>query len=236
MNKCQRRCPVCRKILTYGLRKSRDIAEKKKVSCSSCCRLGEKHHAWKGELHYSCPECGKELAFTNQGNLRRAQRLHSTCKSCSAKKNITKRGVPENFIGSKRNLGKHHSEDARRKISDANTGQSPSDESRTHMRLARIAYLKKLYGKVQPNHNPLACRAIDEYAKQHNLNCQHAENGGEFYVSGLGYWVDGYDKEKNVVIEVYENWHNREIVSLRDQRRKQEIIAYLGCDFVEIKL
>jgi len=62
-------------------------------------------------------------------------------------------------------------------------------------------------------------------------NCpEHAENGGEFKV--LGYFVDGYSKEKNVVIEYYEKHHKYQ--ANRDKQRKQEIVNYLNCEFIEL--
>jgi hypothetical protein len=62
---------------------------------------------------------------------------------------------------------------------------------------------------------------------------QHAENGGEFHIKELGYWVDGYSKEKNIVLEYYEPFHQNQVE--RDKRRKQEIIEHLRCQFIEIK-
>ena len=61
---------------------------------------------------------------------------------------------------------------------------------------------------------------------------QHAENGGEYHIKELGYWVDGYSKEKNIVLEYYERAHKSQIE--KDIRRKQEIINHLGCEFYEI--
>jgi len=34
-------------------------------------------------------------------------------------------------------------------------------------------------------------------------------NGGEHFIPELGYWVDGYDKNKNIVIEYYETRHHK---------------------------
>ena len=57
-------------------------------------------------------------------------------------------------------------------------------------------------------------------------------NGGEFHIKEMGYWVDGYDSDKNVVVEYYEKAHKR--TTERDARRKQEIVDHLGCEFIEI--
>jgi len=91
-----------------------------------------------------------------------------------------------------------------------------------------------LNGKYSPNYNPYVCKVIDEYGLQHGYNFQHAENGGEFKV--LGYFVDGYDKKKNTVIEVLEKYHSNPKQQERDVMRKKEITECLGCKFIEVKL
>jgi very-short-patch-repair endonuclease len=57
-------------------------------------------------------------------------------------------------------------------------------------------------------------------------------NGGEYYIEELGYWVDGYDETNNVVIEYNEKHHKRQIS--KDEKRKNEIIEFLKCKFIEI--
>lgn len=44
---------------------------------------------------------------------------------------------------------------------------------------------------------------------------------------------NGYDEDKNVVIEYYEKSHKNQ--KERDERRKEEIIDFLGCEFIELK-
>jgi len=92
--------------------------------------------------------------------------------------------------------------------------------------------------QIFPNYSPNACILIDEYAQQNNFKFQHAENGGEYHIKELGYWVDGYDAEKNTVIEVDEPFHydNHDNLTERDIRRQNEIIEFLDCDFIRMKL
>jgi very-short-patch-repair endonuclease len=101
------------------------------------------------------------------------------------------------------------------------------------MRLSAIRFIKEQNGGCVPRYNPIACQQIDKYSKQHGFNFQHALNGGEFHIKELGYFVDGYDEDKNVVIEYYEKKHRNKIE--RDEKRKQEIIDHLGCVFIELK-
>lgn len=82
-----------------------------------------------------------------------------------------------------------------------------------------------------PSYNPNACKIIEEYGKQHGYNFQHAENGGEFHIKELGFWVGGYDVERNVVIEVDESHHFQNgKLKQKDIARQKEITEHLGCE------
>ena len=126
--------------------------------------------------------------------------------------------------------GKTLSEEHKRKIGEFHKGKLTSKETKRKMRLSAIAHIERKVGQIQPNYNSEACRLIEEYGKKHGYNFQHAENGGEFHVNPLGYWVDGYDVEHNTVIEVYEPNHRRTVA--RDNRRQQEIKEHLKCEFI----
>ena len=92
-------------------------------------------------------------------------------------------------------------------------------------------------GQAFPFYNSNACRVIEEYGKMFEYNFQHAENGGEYHIKELGYFVDGYDKDKNVVIEVDEEHHFDIDGNLleKDKNRQQEIENYLDCKFIRIR-
>ena len=65
----------------------------------------------------------------------------------------------------------------------------------------------------------------------------HAENGGEFHIKELGYWVDGYSPSKNIVFEFDEPSHfdKNGLLKKRDQIRQKEIEQYLKCIFIRIR-
>ena len=196
----------------------------------------------------NCPTCGTEISYTMKVNLFIANKRGSDCLSCASRK---------------RRIGKHHSEKTKQKMAKsmsvnhadvsgknnpmyqkgylisgrnngmfgkygAMLGKHHSDESRK--KIARGVRKYRL-GKVTPAYNPIACRLIEEYGKKHGYHFQHAENGGEVRV--IGYSLDGYDAEKNVVIEVYELRHKYTME--HDEQRKKEIINEIGCKFIEIK-
>jgi len=108
-----------------------------------------------------------------------------------------------------------------------------------YLRLKRIQELteNEFNGyQVIPNFNPKACDVLDKISEKNNIHIQHAMNGGEFYIKELGYWVDGYDKENNVVYEFDEKKHfttNAELKE-KDVNRQQEIENHLRCKFIRI--
>ena len=65
----------------------------------------------------------------------------------------------------------------------------------------------------------------------------HAENGGEYHIKELGYWVDGYSPTKNIVIEYDEEYHFTKNGRYRkkDIQRQLEIEKFLNCIFIRIK-
>lgn len=113
--------------------------------------------------------------------------------------------------------------------------QKHSEESIRKIRIKTLERLEKtkIKGvKLYPAYNSKSIPYIEKYGKEHGYNIQHAENGGEFYIKELGYWVDGYDREKNIVIEYDENYHNRQI--LKDTIRQNQIINHLKCTFIRL--
>jgi hypothetical protein len=102
------------------------------------------------------------------------------------------------------------------------------------MRLSMINRLIKRFGKISPKSNPIACKFMDEWGNDHGYVFQHAMNGGEVFIKPLGYWVDGYDRDKNVVFEYDEPLHfykNGELKE-KDVRRMNEIKEVVGCKFI----
>ena len=74
---------------------------------------------------------------------------------------------------------------------------------------------------------------MNKLNEERNWNLQHAENGGETYC--IGYWLDGYDKDLNIVFEYDEPAHYKDvqnnILNEKDIQRQQNIINELHCEF-----
>ena len=151
----------------------------------------------------------------------------------------TKQKISISHIGHHYNKGIKFSKKARENMALAHIGKSKGPHSEDHKTKIRLSLIKtienrKLNGnQIIPSYNKYACKIIEEYGKQNGYNFQHAENGGEYRIKELGYWVDGYDKDKNIVIEYYENKHKQNVD--KDEIRKNQIINLLGCKFIEIK-
>ena len=103
------------------------------------------------------------------------------------------------------------------------------------MRLAaikRISECKFNGNQFYPSYNKKSISIIENYASINNFKINHAENGGEYFIKELGYWVDGYDTNNNIVIEFNEKHHKYMIE--KDTQRRNNIINFLKCDFIII--
>lgn len=113
--------------------------------------------------------------------------------------------------------------------------KSHSDETKKKQRISAINRIVNAKGSCSPNYNPNSIPIIEQKAKELGIkDLIHAENGGEYHIKNLGYYVDGYSKSKNIVIEYYETQHHKNNI-VHDKKRKKEIIDFLGCKFIEIK-
>lgn len=165
------------------------------------------------DFSYKC-ECGRE--FDNY------QSLNSHFSHCLIHRNGEK---PIDRFKDKRPWNKGQSYE---KL----MGDHKSREYKKKIRKSTISYIERLKGICRPRYNKNSCIYFDFLSKERNWNLQHAENGGEFHIKELGYFLDAYDKEKNVVVEYDEIKHykNKELME-KDLCRQNEIINFLKCDF-----
>lgn len=141
--------------------------------------------------------------------------------------------------------GKTHTEEARKKMGEARsiyykkhghpwTGRTHSDESKEKMRLVNTERVTKLGLPFHPSYNPNSIPILEEYAREAGYSIQHAENGGEFQIPGTTFFVDGYDRDKNVVIEYDEAYHFNKNNRHADKWRQDKIGEILKCKFIRI--
>ena len=104
------------------------------------------------------------------------------------------------------------------------------------MRISAIKRIEQLKGKYNPNYNPKACQFFRGINERFHLDGRHAENVGEIHIKELGYFVDYYSPELNLVIEWNEKSHYNFDGNLkaREQQRQKEITEHLKCTFINI--
>jgi hypothetical protein len=159
-------------------------------------------------LPTSCLECNNKFYIPGQVNQ----------KYCS--KECYYKNVKGTFVTSHTtNVGKKHSIKTKEKIAASH-------------RLIRSKWVKNWM--QFPMFNVEGCKKILEYGKKHGYEFQTAINGGEYFIKELGYWVDGYDIDGNVVVEYMEKHHNTPKHRIKDKMRKERIIKYLNCEFIEL--
>lgn len=222
----QRNCPSCDKVIEYRSKRGFDQGNQRNSKCRSCLARG-KNNNFYGKTHSD--ETLQKMKIAHKG------KTHSDASKRKMQGRIAwNKGL---FLSKEHceNLSKSHigqvSWSKGRKIG------SRSLETKRKMRLSAIARIERNLGQVFPSYNPDACKLIEEYGKQHGFNFQHAENGGEFHIKELGFWVDGYDVEQNVVIAVDEPRHYQNgKLKQKDVSRQKEIEGHLDCKFIRMRV
>lgn len=212
----QSTCPTCKKIVSFESKSGHYRFVKYKRQCKSCAK--KKYHPPEAYVRY-CPSCGRKKIYSDVGQKNEADRCNYTCKSCAAK------------IGNKKRV---FTEETRQKIASSRKGKPLSEETKQKLRISRLNYIKKYKEGISKGRwfNPKGCIYFDNLNKEKGWNLQHALNGGEVEI--CGYALDGYDKERNIVVEYDEQKHHYDKqgnLSDRDKLRMSRIIKELNCQF-----
>lgn len=117
-------------------------------------------------------------------------------------------------------------------------GKPHTEEIKKKMRLAALSYISQLKGQVIPRYNKNSISVIENYGKENGYVFMHAENGGEYFIKELGYFLDGYDPINNIAIEVDEKRHFNADGNLlsKDIERQEQIQNLLKCKFIRVKI
>jgi len=222
-------CEKCGKVIYYTTKGNLNYSIKvKRNKCLSCVKT---EHQKNIIYRRNCPKCNKELTYSCYITYIRQERKNKLCVSCTQdwKKNIgpfiRKCPVCNDDIISKDKRQRDRSLKRDRlclscSISRKNRLRHQRDRAR--------------YGKISvPCFNRKSCGYFDNLNNQNNWELQHALNGGEYYLKDLGYWLDGYDKKRNIAIEYDEKYHYTKNGELKkkDIDRMNEICHYLKCRF-----
>lgn len=123
--------------------------------------------------------------------------------------------------------GKSHRWESIKSIENSQTGKVASPETRRKMRISAINYRKQLNPGWHPNYSKRACEFFRQFDEENNTSGQHAENGGEYLIEDLGYYLDYINFDKKVIIEFDESRHYAGgQLKEKDITREKEIKEY----------
>lgn len=249
-----KKCDKCNNIQLYGLKLDMIRQINKKSKCKSCRDYKGTKNPMYGKKHTL--EVKEKISKINTGRILSAEHKEKISNKIKGKNHPmygkkhteeSKNKIRHKHLGkiglvgiNHPMYGKHHNIKSKLKISRSLKGKLIGDKNpakrqdvRNKMRLSRINDLKSKYGNIGPNFNDNACKYFDKINEELGWNLQHALNGGEFYIKELGYWVDAYDKYKNIVVEYDEPKHFDVDGRLKqkDIDRMISIINLLKCEF-----
>lgn len=201
---------------------------------------------WKNDLgiwYRQCPSCLIDTAYSTYNSAWKAKYYNRICKTCTDNKILHKLNdfrwgterrplsVPCSKCGVIRQFKNRESARAAERTKSKCMMCVKTDETLNNNRRARCLQRAKQFGS-NLNYNKQACRIFDEINKELDWNGQHAENGGEYHINKLGYSVDYYEPNLNIVIEYDEPYHKKQIE--KDKIRQLKIQKHLGCKFYRL--
>jgi very-short-patch-repair endonuclease len=132
-------------------------------------------------------------------------------------------------------LGKHHSDEMKKKQSERNLGRKLSTETKKRLKNASIlcwenpTIRKKYYDALAKTKwiNVRTDVGQLELIEKWNRLGFNFEPNFQLKTDDFLYYLDGYDKEKNVVLEYDGKYHSRQSQKKQDQIRQQNIIDIL---------
>jgi len=193
-----RNCPLCRSVVTHsGIYSKYNATKSHKLS--KLCKLCSNSDI-ANELEKS-----HRIWFENGC-------WHRKCPQCN---DIIR------HIGKNSKAVASYSHQKLRTCNSCGNKKVYSEQSKQKMREAIVRRVK-MYGIHTRNFNPRACDFIDSLNYVFGFRFQHALNGGEVTIAG--YFVDGYDKEKNIVFEYDEPIHHTPSHSNQDIQRQNRIV------------
>lgn len=223
----QRNCPQCDDIISYKWKHGYLTGIRENRKCMSCCQKG---HVSKSkvitpiDLKRNCPNCNKNISYKSRKKYLQGTKRKSVCKTCS---NL--------LYENPRNTGKKHSYETKLKIKLSKSGKNNHNYGKVtpnyvREKIALSCRINRL-NNAKSNFNPTGCKCFDELNKQNGWSLQHALNGGEFKI--IGYSLDAYDKNQNIVVEYDEMRHYKITGELRDSDiiRMNRIHSHLNCKF-----
>lgn len=220
IKKWVRNCPKCGKIIYYTEKWNRDKAHKLDKQCKSC----SNHNKIRGHLSDST-----KLILSRQRKGKHPSQ-------------------PARLNMSKSQTGRKHSEETKQKMSGKNngmydihrygelnpfSGKKHTEESKRKMRLAAIERIKQRssHGFLN-NVNPKETEYFSKLEKEKGWDGFYHGKNQQNILEGLGYFLDYYEPNLNIVVEYDEPRHYvRGELRPEDVKRMENIICHLKCQF-----
>ena len=167
MSDFSRNCPNCNKILTYANKYLLQRAINKNCFCKNCAMSGKRNPMY-GKTH-------SESALLKMSE-------NSKGKTLGEKNGMFGLYGNDHPAG-----GKPKSEITKEKLREALSGIPKSESHKLKLRISAINDMNKKFGQIYPNYNKTACVVFENLNADLKLNGKHAENGGEYHITDLGY-------------------------------------------------
>jgi len=224
-------CELCSKQFEYKDK----VINKNRKFCSGFCARSHNGKKNAGRTHSEEWICWAKKTFSGKNNpFYGKHHTEKTLKRLSALRRIpcqehVKKLFSEKYSGAGNPFyGKSHTTETIDKLkSIANSPEGRAIRRRNIINLNKKRFI--------PNYNTDGCNLFEQINKELGWHGLHAENGGEYYIEELGYWVDYYEPNLNIVIEYDEPGHNLKKQQISDVQRENAIKEYLGCKFYRIK-
>lgn len=242
MKSFTKKCPSCDCDITYTTKYNLDCSIKINSNCRKCSKKGTiPSFIIDGKMRDDVLEKTSKNWFKKGDRPKNADdrkgknflEIYGEEKALDIIKKFNSRVMSPESNEKRRETMKKRWEDG----SFDNVKRSVSEETKNIHRLNIIKKLKETNKNFHPPYNKNACLYFDNLMLETNTYIQHALNGGEYHIKELGYWVDGYDVENNIVYEFDEKLHftNDGVLKEKDIIRQNNIIKYLNCKFIRIK-
>ena len=224
-------CPKCESVQIYSNKNSLRVAKKHNSLCIKCdtikkkSMVGEKNNFYgkshteetKNKIKYYrknqpvITENGRrKISLIHKGNTYNLRRMLSDevkekMRNSHMGKNHGMYKCGENHFF----YGKHHTEETKKRMGEV-----------------VIKRIQKYGVNNGRNFSLKACEFIDKLNKERGWNLKHALNGGE--VELYGYFVDGYDEERNIIFEYDEKRHDLPYWKDKDIIRQNNLIKNIN--------
>ena len=240
----KRNCPECDKKIIYNSKNAKGIyykARKLNSKCRSCTMSALKKG--KSSNRKGCKLTDKQKERMSEILIKRHQENEHPMLGKKHSDETIHKMKKSNGGENNGMYGKKHTKKSKIKMSVARTGKPGpkiSDEGLKILRQKRIKEIEsdKFNGnQMIPSFNKKSCIFFEKLDNIMNWNGIYATKGNEYKIQELGYFVDYYEPEKNIIIEwdEYRHYNPDGTLKEKDIKRQNEIKKLLKCDVIRIK-